>query len=92
MTQVEILEDMVALAEGAGLPVQYVPRGRGLEGGPPVVSAVCRLGGEWRIVLVASDSVDERIEVVAAALREHRSEWLESRHVAPALRRRLDPA
>ena len=92
MTDAEILEDIIALAEAAGLPVQYVPRGRALEGGPPVVSAACRLAGEWRIVLVASDSVDERIEVVAAALREHRHAWLETRHVSPALRRRLDPA
>ena len=90
MTEAEILEDLLRLAESAGLRVQRVPRGRALEGGPPVASAVCRMGNEWRIVLVASDSLDERIDVVAAALREHCAEWLESRHLAPALRQRLD--
>jgi hypothetical protein len=91
MTAREILADLIALAESAGLVVQPVPRGHAIEGGPPVASAACRVGSEWRIVLVASDTLDERIEVVAAALRAQRSDWLESRHVPPALRRHLEP-
>ena len=91
MTESEILEDLVALAESAGLPVQRVPRGRATEGGPPVASAACRFGSQWRIVLVASDTLEARIVVVAEALREHRREWLEARHVPPALRQHLDP-
>ncbi|MBW2268414.1 MAG: hypothetical protein JRH16_07540 [Deltaproteobacteria bacterium] len=90
MTDAEILEDLVALAESAGMPVQRVPRGRATEAGPPVASAACRVGGEWRIVLVAGDSIEERIEAVASALRERRSDWLETRHIPPALRRRLE--
>ena len=91
MTEAEILEDLLRLAESSGLRVQRLPRGRALEGGPPVASAVCRMGDEWRILLVASDTLDERIAVVAAALREHRAEWLEARHVPPALRQVIEP-
>lgn len=92
MTDAELLEDLVSLAEAAGLVVQRVPRGHAIEGGPPVASATARVRGELRIVLVGGDSLDERIDLVARALAEHRAQWLESRHVSPALRQRIEAA
>ncbi len=92
MTDREMLEELCGLAASAGLAVQQVPGGRVADGGPPVTSATVRVRGEARVILVAGDSVDERIRVVAAALREHRAEWLEDHHVAPALRARLEQA
>jgi hypothetical protein len=92
VTEAEILRELIELAGRAGLAVQAVPRGRAIEGGPPVTSAVVRVRGEVRVVLVPSDAVDERIAVVARALREHAAAYLEAHHVPPALRERIETA
>ncbi|HJO24847.1 MAG: hypothetical protein QF890_09105 [Myxococcota bacterium] len=89
MTDAEVLAELVALAESAGLHVQNVPRAR--ETDPPVASGVVRIRGAVRIVLVSSDSFAQRIDVLAGGLRTHASDFLESRHLPPALRTRLDP-
>ncbi len=89
MTDAEVLAELVSLAESAGLRVQSVPRAR--EADPPVASGVVRIRGEIRIVLVSSDSLAERIGAVTDGLRTHASDFLESRHLPPALRARLDP-
>ena len=81
--------ELVALAESAGLRVQPVPRAH--EADPPVASGVVRIRGEIRSVLVSSDSLAERIGAVTDGLRTHASDFLESRHLPPALRARLDP-
>lgn len=90
MTDAEVLAELVALAESAGLRVQSVPRAR--EADPPVASGVVRIRGEIRIVLVSSDSLAERIGALADGLHTHASDFLESRHLPPALRARLDQA
>lgn len=88
MTDAEVLAELVALAESAGLHVQAVPRARETE--LPVASGVVRIRGEIRIVLVSSDSHAERIDVLADGLRTHASDFLESRHLPPVLRARLE--
>lgn len=90
MTEAEILGELMAVAERAGLAVQSVPRGRAVEGGPPVTSAVVRVRGAVRVVLVAGDSVEERSAVLAAALREHAAAELAERHLPPAVRERIE--
>jgi hypothetical protein len=40
-------------------------------------------------VLSNHDSLEERIAVVAGALRREASEWLQTRYLPPALRARL---
>ena len=57
MTEAEILRELMAVAERAGLAVQTVPRGRAIEGGAPVTSAVVRVRGAVRVVLVAGDGL-----------------------------------
>ena len=88
MNDADVLGELVGLAESAGLRVQSVPRAR--ETDSPVSSGVVRIRGTVRVVLVASDPVAELIAVLAAALRAHASEFLESRHLPPALRARLE--
>ncbi|MEE2678995.1 MAG: hypothetical protein VX546_10505 [Myxococcota bacterium] len=88
MNDADVLRELIALAESAGLRVQAVPRAR--EGDAPVSSGVVRIRATLRVVLVSSDPVTERIGVLVAALRAHASEFLETRHLPPALRARLE--
>ena len=91
MTDREVLVELVELALQAGLRVQPVRGALGPDPEPVATSAVCRVRGETWVVLVGSDPLEERIGVVARALREHAGEWLEGRYLPPALRGRLDP-
>ncbi len=88
MDATQLLQDLIDLADEAGLRVR--PLGR-TEVDPtlPATSGVCRLRGEIWIVLAGSDSVEERIEVLSGALAEHAADFLEARWLPPALRARL---
>lgn len=89
MTEAETLRELVALSQQAGLRVREIRGQPGAEGEPTASSAVCRVRGETWVVLSGVDSLEERIAVVAAALREHAGDWLESRYLPPVLRERL---
>ena len=84
----EQLRQLCELAGEAGLSVRELPGGDE----PAPVSAVCRVRGELWVVLSRADSLDERIAVVAGALREHAADFLESHYLPPALRARLGAA
>ena len=88
MERAELLEQLIALAGEAGLEVRAA---RGGEPGLPLSSGVCRVRGELWVVVVPSDPLEDRIAVVADALRTHAAEFLETRFLPPALRARLDP-
>jgi len=83
----ELLEQLIALAREAGLEVRAAQGG---EPGLPLHSGVCRVRGELWLVVVPSDPLEDRIEVVADALRTHAASFLESRYLPPALRERLE--
>ncbi len=86
MSPEEVLERLLELAHETGLPVRFVsgaPRG---EGEPRAASAVCRVRSELWVVLSGSDPAPARIGVLAAALRAHRGQELESRYLPPLLR------
>jgi len=83
----ELLDQLIALAREAGLEVRAAQGG---EPGLPLTSGVCRVRGELWLVVVPSDPLEDRIEVVADALRTHAAAFLESRYLPPALRERLD--
>jgi hypothetical protein len=92
VSEAELLEQLCELAAAAGLRVRRI---RGLPGGdgePAAGSAVCRVRGETWVVLSGSDSVEQRIRVLAAALREHAGDWLERRYLPPTLRERIEGA
>jgi len=89
VNQAEILLQLVELAEAAGLRVRPIRGTSSAEGEPAARSGLCRVRGELWIVLASHDSFEERIAVVAEALRREASEWLQSRYLPPALRARL---
>jgi hypothetical protein len=89
VNQAEVLLQLVELAEAAGLRVRPIRGAPGVEGEPAAASGLCRVRGELWIVLASHDSLEERIDVVAGALRREASEWLQSRYLPPALRARL---
>ncbi len=91
MDETQIFEALLELAAEAGMKVRLGGRGKLGEDLPPVASGVCRVRGELWVVLAASDSVPVQITTLAQALREHAAEFVESRHVAPAVRAFLDP-
>jgi hypothetical protein len=86
----QILDVLVGLAEEAGLRVRAGRGSAAPEGEPTPRSALCRVRGETWLVLLASDGVDERIRVVAEALRIHAADLLEERYLPPAVRERLE--
>ena len=88
MSPEEVLARLVELAREQGLRVREV-RGGG-EPGPALRSGVARLRDVVYVVLVASEPLEDRIEVVAAALREHRPGAFEARYLPPAVRSRLE--
>ena len=89
MTDAEVLRELVALAEQAGLRVRMVRGAPAGEGEPAARSALCRVRGEPWVVLSGADAVEDRIAVVAQALREHAAAWLEGRFLPPAVRERI---
>ena len=86
----ELLDELVRLAEEAGLDVRVLT-GRGDTASEvPVRSGVCRVRGALWVVLAAADPLEERIAIVAEALRAHAAEFLEQRYLSPAVRERLE--
>ena len=90
MIEADILQELADLAEQAGLRVRTVRGPAGPDLDAVATSAVCRVRGETWVVLAASDPTEERINVLARALREHAADWLEGRYLPPALRRHLE--
>lgn len=65
-------------------------RAAGPAGEGPLESGLCRVRGEWLLVLVPSDPLSHRIEILARALRAHAPALLEGRWLPPAVRERLE--
>ena len=88
----ELMRALVDLAREAGLVVRPIRGAAGGEGEPAAASGVCRVGTSTWVVLSAADSVEERVDVLACALRALAPEFLEQRYLAPALRERISSA
>lgn len=91
MERAALLRELVDLAHDAGLTVRPGGRTAGGDGDIALQSGVCRVRGEVWVVLAASDSVEDQIEVVSGALRSHASAFLEGRWLPPAVRACLQP-
>ena len=50
-----------------------------------------KLKGKVFVMLSSVDPVAIQLEILAGALREHAADFLEERHLPPALRELLDP-
>jgi len=85
MAPLEVLEALVALAKEAGIQVRAARPDE-----PILESALCRLRGALWLVLLPSDPLQHQIDLVAATLRTHAAELLESRWIAPELRARIE--
>jgi hypothetical protein len=81
----EVLAHLVALAGEAGIRVRAAT---GAEAA--LESALCRVRGELWLVLVPSDPLEHRIQVVVRTLREHVPALLEERWLPPAVRARVE--
>lgn len=57
---------------------------------PPTRSGVARLRDRTILLLVASDALEDRIDVVASALAALGAAWLDSRFLAPSVRERIE--
>ena len=84
-----LLEALVALAAEAGLSVRALRGGAVGDEIGAASSGVCRVRGEVWVMLAAADPLEERIEVLVRALREHAAPLLEQRYLPPAVRERL---
>ncbi len=89
MQAAELLGELADLAQEAGIEVRAIRGAPVTDGSAPAASGVVRVGRRIWVVLCASDSREEQIEVLARALREHAGEFLESRYLPPAVRERL---
>jgi hypothetical protein len=85
----ELARELVELAEAAGLEVRPIRASEGREAELTASSGICRVRGEIWVLLAASDSVEEQISVLVRALKTHAADFLESRYLPPAVRKRL---
>jgi hypothetical protein len=85
-----LLELLVELAREAGIRVRAIPRSAA-DGDPSPRSGSCRIRGSPWLLLASGDSLEDRIEAAAAALRTLAPGALEGRYLPPAVRDRLNP-
>ena len=90
MHAADLLDQLGDLARAAGLEVCAIARAGPDERETP--SGTCRLNGVVWVMLSEADSLDDRVDVLAAALASHAADLLESRYLPPAIRERLAAA
>jgi hypothetical protein len=83
-----LLDFLVELAQGAGIKVRVIPRS-GAEFDLAPRSGICRIRGAPWLLLAAGESLEDRIEAAATAVRVHAPQALEGRYLPPAVRERL---
>jgi hypothetical protein len=90
----DLLDQLVALAQQAGIVVRQLPRAATgpAEGEGGARSGLCRMRGELWLILAPGEPLEDRIEAVANALRDVAPQWLEDRYLPPAVRDRLEHA
>ena len=90
MHAADLLDQLGDLARAAGLEVRAIARAGPGERETP--SGTCRLNGVVWVMLSEADSLDDRVDVLAAALASHAADLLEARYLPPAIRERLAAA
>lgn len=84
MSPPELLEALLELAREVDLEVRRVAAAEA------ETSGVCRLRSRIWVLLSSADPLEQRIAVLAAALRDHAREACESRYLPPAVRAALE--
>jgi len=82
----DLLEALLELAHVTELEVRVLSAAASAADFSPTESAACRVGDRIWVVLSPEDPVEHQAEVLARALARYRSEFLEARFVAPAVR------
>ncbi len=90
MEQGDVLEVLLELAAEAGLRVRVAGREALGADSLPLASGVCRVRGEWWVVLSSSEPTEAQIRTLAEALEKHAKSLLEERHLPPAVRAVID--
>jgi hypothetical protein len=90
MHSADLLDQLSDLARAADLEVRMI--GRAGPGERETQSGTCRVNGAVWVMLSEADSLDDRVNVLAAALTSHAAYLLESRYLPPAIRERLAAA
>lgn len=90
MQPAELMEALLEIAASAEVEVRSARPGAPADGDWITESGVCRLRGKLFVVLSPSDSVEDQLDVLARALRDHVPEALEGRYLPPAVRARLE--
>jgi len=85
----ELMDSLLALADGAELEVRVVGGASRGDTDAGLTSAVCKVRGSVWVVISLQDPVDVQIEVLARALETHAGDYLESHYLPPAVRARL---
>jgi hypothetical protein len=83
----DLLRAICDVAESAGLEIREL--GSVATDATPLESGVVRLRNRVMIMLAPGDPIERRIDVVAAALREHAHRYLAERFIPPAIRERV---
>ena len=90
MEDVDVLKCLLEVAAAADLHVEIAGRDAKSDGDRPLASGVCRVRGQWWVVLSSSEPVSAQIRTLAEALGTHAQDVLEARHLPPAVRALVD--
>jgi hypothetical protein len=90
MNQRDLLESLLRLADEAKLEVRVISSQAAAEEFSPTESAACRVGARIWVILYPDDPVDHQLKVLGSTLGKFRSEFLDGRYVAPAVRDFID--
>jgi len=86
----ERLEALLELAHDAELEVRILSASAAAAENAPTQSAAARVGTRIWVVLAPNDPPKHQARILADALAQHRSEFLDGRFVPPALRDFID--
>lgn len=89
MNAAELHRELVELARAAGFELRRVSGRAGVDTDVATTSGVCRVRDAIWVILSAEDTLEERNDALAHALRAYASELLESCYLPPAVRARL---
>jgi hypothetical protein len=90
MDQRGLLESLLSLSDEAELEVRVLSSRAAAVELSPTESAACRVGDRIWVVLNPDDPEGHQAKVLASALGKFRSEFLEDRFLAPAVRDFID--
>ena len=90
MEERDILGVLLEVADDLGFRVQVAGREARSVDALPLTSGLCKVRGEWWIVLSSAEPPAAQIRILAEALRKHAGTALEERYLPPAVRAVLE--